>query len=304
MVTPVSFFSQHPLPIFGMLSPLSLEALGEYLNIRNKAHRERQVLEFFRRVDWLSLDELYTLKQSPLRRLTLKQQMVIYQDIKNYLNQKNRQQKHRSDQRKSHKLRVFDYFKEKIPRKDKTLLEQLRDFELHLTGWDKNWQHYFAMHSFKKIDDFLALSNAQRLQLIQRFKQDVLTYQKNLERLQRAQKQKETPYSFDDWCNDADQHIPTEDIFKTQHQREYKRYRQHQNHSHSSNPVPNKRLEEMKHDYYALGLKQNASLPQVKKQFRQLALTHHPDLPNGSSSRMKELLAAYDRIKRHLSLHL
>ncbi len=304
MATPVSFFSQYPLPIFGLLSPLSQEALGEYLGSGNQAHRERQILEFFRSIDWLSLEEIYTLKQSPVRRLTLKQQMAIYQDIKTYLAHKNRQRSKRVEQRKTHKLRVFDYFREKIPRKDKELLEQLRDFELDLTGWDKNWQHYFAMSSFRKIDSFLALSNAQRLQLIQRFKQDVLTYRKNLERLRHDQTQTQPRYGFDEWCEQADEAINIEDIFKTQRQRQYQSYRQSQNDNHTSQSRRTGHksfFEEMKRDYQCLGLNESASLPQVKKQFRQLALTCHPDVPGGSSSRMKDLLAAYERLKCHLS---
>jgi DnaJ-class molecular chaperone len=43
----------------------------------------------------------------------------------------------------------------------------------------------------------------------------------------------------------------------------------------------------------------DASPEEVKKQFRKLTLSHHPDVPNGSTEKMKAIIGAYEEIKRY-----
>ena len=45
-----------------------------------------------------------------------------------------------------------------------------------------------------------------------------------------------------------------------------------------------------------------ASPDEVKRQFRKLTLTHHPDVPSGSEEKMKAIIGAYEEIKRYWQL--
>lgn len=48
--------------------------------------------------------------------------------------------------------------------------------------------------------------------------------------------------------------------------------------------------------YDVLGLPGNATLEQIKKQYRKLSLEHHPDRPTGNESKFKELNEAYETL--------
>jgi curved DNA-binding protein CbpA len=50
--------------------------------------------------------------------------------------------------------------------------------------------------------------------------------------------------------------------------------------------------------YLHLKVAPGASLKEVRQQFRQLAMCYHPDRPGGSSEKMKQILTAYDVIKK------
>lgn len=50
----------------------------------------------------------------------------------------------------------------------------------------------------------------------------------------------------------------------------------------------------MSKDYYKiLGVEKNASADEIKKAFKKLAMTHHPDRPGGSEAKFKEINEAY-----------
>ena len=284
MFRTVSFFKHHPLPVFGFLSSQSREALEQYLTAGNASYREKVLLEFFKSVDWLTLDELYAVQNNPVRRLSLQEQVAVYRDIKTYLSFKARQKTDSAKKRQSHKMRVIEYFRKHVPRKDKELLERLRDYELDLTGRDKNWQHYFTLQSFKRIDQFIAMSTVERQQLIRQFKQDVLQYRQNLDKLRYEQERLHQRHQdpFSEWAETAD----NDRIFSQQSSRQTPK-------RHATSPVMR--------DFATLGLPDTATLLEAKKQFRQLALKHHPDVPGGSSEKMKQLVSSYERVKRHLS---
>lgn len=46
--------------------------------------------------------------------------------------------------------------------------------------------------------------------------------------------------------------------------------------------------------YEILGVPENATLDQIKKQYRKLSLEHHPDRPTGDANKFKELNEAYE----------
>jgi DnaJ-domain-containing protein 1 len=66
--------------------------------------------------------------------------------------------------------------------------------------------------------------------------------------------------------------------------------------SSSSNKVPANSVYQA---YQTLQVELHTPPDLVKKQFRKLTLSYHPDLPNGSEEKMKALVNAYDEIKRY-----
>lgn len=243
------------------------------------------MLDFLRSIDWLSLEELQGLKTNPLKKLPPSEQRLIYRDLNAYLANKTKERQERSAQRKSHLLRVYEYFRQRVPRQDKLLLERLRDYELEQTGRDTNWQHYFTMRTFRKIDAFIAMSPEERQALIARFKADVATYKKN------AQKWgMETQAS--EWYDVFDMSL--DELFGSAQRQRFQQRQQ------TRPPAEVKYSPQIRKDLALLGLSSSATLPEVKKQFRQLTLTHHPDVPGGCANRMKAIIAAYDRLKKTL----
>ncbi len=289
MATRTSFFEQHSLPVFRFLSDGSRSAIEALLASGNQAHREQTVLAFFKSIDWLSLEELRGVGANPLNKLPASAQHQVYRDIETYLSNKARERRERSAQRKSHLLRVYEYFRQKVPREDKLLLERLRDYELEHTGRDTNWQHYFTMRTFRKIDAFIAMPPHEREALIARFKQDVATYQKNV------QKWQSEPQAAS-WYDVFDMNL--DELFGSAQHRRWQQNTQNREQQHRSPGSPPS--SQTWKDLSMLGLPPQATLPDVKKQFRQLTLLHHPDVPGGCATRMKAIIAAYDRLKKIL----
>jgi len=48
--------------------------------------------------------------------------------------------------------------------------------------------------------------------------------------------------------------------------------------------------------YEVLGVPENATSDQIKKQYRRLSLEHHPDRPSGSANKFKEINEAYETL--------
>jgi DnaJ-class molecular chaperone len=48
--------------------------------------------------------------------------------------------------------------------------------------------------------------------------------------------------------------------------------------------------------YEVLGVKPNATLDQIKKQYRKLSMEFHPDRPNGNAAKFKEINEAYENL--------
>lgn len=281
-----TFFEQYPIPAFEHLSPASMQALEAYQAQGNSQFKSRQLLEFFKSLDWMPVDAI---KPNPIEKLAETDARRIYREIEAYLAQKATQRQKNTERRKAHQLSVFEYFRTHVSPQDKALLESLRDYELNRTGRDANWQHYFSFKSYKKIDEFRLSTLRERQQRIEAFQADVETYQKNVEKLRHqahCMGDDGLPFNFDDWCDWA----IDEETFQT-------RQTTGQGHKTSGNGRRTS-LSPLERAFQCLCLKPNASMPEVKKQFRQMTLAHHPDMPGGNAERMKELIAAYEAIKR------
>lgn len=183
-------------------------------------------------------------------------------------------------QRQTRQRRVIEYYRQKISSPDKRLLEQLRDYELALTGRDANWQYYFALRSFRRIDAFISQAPAERLSQIAQFKRDVLAYKRNLDSGRWRDPMEDEPFlSFDEWC----QHARIEDS--------------------SSATQSGRGSGGLSGDYALFQATPQTPLPAIKRQFRQLALRAHPDITGDDGAAMRRLLAAYERVRAaHRSL--
>jgi len=161
----------------------------------------------------------------------------------------------------------------------------LRDYELALTARDVNWQYYFSMRSFKRIDAFVAESASARLSRIAQFKADVLAYKRNLDMGRWAAASEEPVLTFDEWC----QGVRTEDLFGSRARRTPEEDQATSATVRPQSPSPT--------DYALLRLSTDATLSDVKRQFRRLALQAHPDVTGDDGEAMRHLLAAYERIR-------
>ncbi len=276
------FFTRHRLPVFEFLSTDSKRQLGAYLADGNREFRHKKLLEFFKTVDWLGPEESYD--DRPLQKLPSALQRQLQREIEDYRQEKALTRVESAEKREQYRLRVFEYFRIKMPANDKILLESLRDYELDLTGRDVNWRHYFTLDSFRKIDAFIQAGSAERQDLFARFKKDVDTYKRNYDKIHQAQAAAHADhgFTFDDWCDLMGDEAP--------------RQQQSRKKTHASVPAGNP----VYRAYQTLQLPWGVSLEEVKKQFRRLTLTHHPDLAGGNEEKMKTIVGAYQEIQRYL----
>lgn len=277
---------QAKLPVLHALSSASLNGLQAYIEAGNARHRLKQWVDWFKTIDWMSFNDLDT---RLLSRLPIKLRQQVKADVRAYYRQKAEGRQARQTQQAEYRQRVDAYYRETLCSGDKALLESLRDYELELTGRDANWQHHFRFKSFKKIDEFVAAGSLERQKLIQAFQQDVLTYKKNKETWEKTglppyMAGEAGPADFDSWA---------ESIPVNPSPGGAKQTRQAQPPPASELP-PKVRLA-----YERLRLPPSASWTQVKKQFRKLTLSAHPDRPGGSETKMRQLLEAYNYLEKH-----
>jgi hypothetical protein len=277
------------LPVLACLQPARQQALALHVISGNTGHRQKQVLEFFKTVDWLALEEL---DFRPFKALSPLALQGLKRDLRAYYLEKEEKKQENQGKQSDYKNRVDAYFKQQVPANDKALLESLRDYELALTGRDVNWQHHFRLKSFKRVDAFVEGTHAFRLAWIAEFRHDVLTYKRNLEAITQAG---QYPYTmptlmdFDTWCDLQGEAVQV-GASATQEQRQRRS-------TDFASPVwPAGVLLA----FGELGLSVSTPWEAIKKRFRQLTLKHHPDLPHGCEQTMKRLLSAYQVLEKHL----
>jgi hypothetical protein len=277
-----AFFTTHPLPVFEHLSSDSKRKLEAYLINGNTSFRQKRVLEFFKMLDWVSVEE--AVQDRFLQKLSPDLSRQLHREIRDYHMNKVSNRAVSAEKREQYKLRIIEYFRAKIPSADKALLESLRDYELDLTGRDVNWRYHFTLDSFKKIDAFVQASHAERQVLFERFKKDVATYKQNYDKIHQAQAAGacEHVFSFDDWCDMMGDEAPRASRSQKQKQ--------------PTQPAPQNPVYQA---HQVLEVAFGSSPETVKKQFRKLTLQHHPDLPNGSEEKMKTLVGAYQELQRY-----
>jgi hypothetical protein len=283
-MTRTLFFVEHALPVFAYLSTETKRQLETYLQTGNMAFRHKKLLEFFKSIDWLEIADLSGDRW--LQKLSVSLRRQLFREIDEYRREKMNSRTESAEKREQYKLRVFEYFRVKIPSADKVLLESLRDYELNLTGRDVNWRHYFTLDSFKKIDAFVQATHEERMVWFAKFRQDVETYKKNYDKIYNANHSAESArgFTFDDWCELMGDEAP--EPKPSGQKKQAGAYA-----SRPSNPVYQA--------YQTLEIAFGAPPEQVKKQFRQMTLRHHPDLPNGSEEKMKALVDAYQVLQRY-----
>lgn len=279
------FFEEHPLPVFAHLSTETRRQLETYLQTGNTAFRNKKLLEFFKSIDWLEPAALSSDRW--LEKLSVSLRRQLFREIDDYRREKMNSRTENAEKREQYKLRVFEYFRANMPAADKVLLESLRDYELDLTGRDVNWRHYFTLDSFKKIDAFVQATHEERLIWFAKFRQDVETYKKNYDKIYNANysAEAERGFTFDDWCDLMGDEAP---------QSKSSGQKQQTGHAYASKPG-----NPVYQAYQTLEMAFGAPPEQVKKQFRQMTLRHHPDLPNGSEEKMKSLVGAYQALQRY-----
>jgi hypothetical protein len=291
----LAWLAVHRLPVLACLRPLTQQALALHTLQGNTAHRQKQVLEFFKTVDWLPLTSL---DFRSFKTLTPQALQALKQDLNAYYQKKQNQKQETQDKQQAYKQRVDAYFREQVSASDKALLESLRDYELELTGRDVNWQHHFRLKSFKRVDAFVAGTHELRLNWIHAFRQDVLTYKRNLEAMTQAG---QYPYTtapvldFDSWCDQqGGETTPQQGQASGSGTAASSAYRRAADASRPAWPSG------VLLAFSELELSANTSWEGVKKRFRQLTLKHHPDLPHGCEQTMKRLLSAYQLLEKHL----
>ncbi|HEY9686123.1 MAG TPA: DnaJ domain-containing protein [Coleofasciculaceae cyanobacterium] len=279
-----AFFTQHDLPVFEYLSTDSKRRLDLWFADGNSPFRQKKLLEFFKAIDWISPED--ACDDRPLQKLEPGLRSQLNREIEDYRMSRAVKRVENAEKREQYRLRIFEYFRIKMPAADKALLESLRDYELDLTGRDVNWRHYFTLDSFRKIDAFIQATPGERQELFARFRKDVETYQRNYEKIHQAQAGRgcEHEFTFDDWC----------DMMGDESPRGGRKKRQETAAGPASNPVLLA--------FQTLELSWGASPDLVKKQFRRLTLSHHPDLAGGSEEKMKAIVAAYQEIQRYLQV--
>lgn len=281
-MTRTAFFEENPLPVFAYLSTDSKRQLTAYCLAGNTAFRQKKLLEFFKALDWLDAAGLED--DRLLQKLTPSLRKQLNREIDDYRREKMNHRVESAEKREQYKLRVFEYFRHKMPSADKFLLESLRDFELDLTGRDVNWRHYFTLDSFKKIDAFIQASPVERQALFAQFRKDVGTYKKNYDKLHNARfyEECERGFTFDDWCDLMGDEAPRAKASSKSEK------------SYASRPDST-----IIKAFQTLEITVGASPEAVKKQFRKLTLSHHPDLPTGSEEKMKTIVGAYQTLQRY-----
>ncbi len=265
-------------------------AIRCYLESGAISQRGHRLVEFFKTLDWLPLSEI---DKKPLKQFSPRDIKRLEQEIQAYLIEKASKRQTDREKRESYRLRVFEYFRAHVSTADKQLLERLRDFELERIGQDVNWRHYFWFTSFKQIDAFVSQSPTQRMNMIAQFKQDVLQHEKNAERLRNGtygeyywgHEGASAPETFEEWLN-------------RQAQAESNPHRQGQSwQSHGQRQTTATRpLTGLERAYQLLKVSPKATVAEIRQQFRQLVRQYHPDVPGGDAERMKEILAAYDKV--------
>lgn len=283
--TQATFFTAHPLPVFSFLSDGSKRQLEAYLLEGNTDFRQKKLLDFFKSIDWLDATDFS--QERWLQKLSPSLRQQLNREISDYLREKMNSKANNAEKREQYKLRVFEYFRVKMPPADKILLESLRDFELDLTGRDVNWRHYFTLDSFKKIDAFIQAAHEARQALFAQFRKDVETYKKNYDKIYNANytAEAERGFTFDDWCDMMEEEAP---------RASQSGQKQHQGKNYASAPGNT-----IITAFQTLEVDFGTPPERVKKQYRQLTLKHHPDLPNGSEEKMKAIVGAYQEIQRY-----
>ncbi|MDX2084371.1 MAG: J domain-containing protein [Candidatus Melainabacteria bacterium] len=281
--------------------------LKHVLAASNSRHRTQRWQEFFAALDWLPVSEI---SNSPLRQLPPTEQRLVLTDVEAYLASKQQAREQNQAQRKDYQQRIIEYFRKTVPPADKALLESLRDYELALTGRDVNWQHHFALRSFKRIDEFVNADRPTRLGWVASFREDVLTYKRNLEKIQQNggtyplgdAEDAAAYFSFDDWCEQHGSWSPetarASDSAGRQRQTQDGASHQTQDTSAEATLHALAISAALKRAFELLELPVSAPLSAVKRQFRQLTLRYHPDVCGGDPRRMQQIIEAYQQVSQ------
>jgi DnaJ domain len=274
------------------LSEATLTHMKHYLETgANRAHREKTLFTLLSLVDWMPLSELPI---DTLRGWTPQAKRRLLSDLKGFYTEKQNAREEQTEKNKEYRDRVDAHYRNTLTMADKQLLESLRDFELETCGRDVNWQHYFRFKSFKRIDAFAKASHAERLKMFQAFQVDVLAYKQNKELWRESGGNlwgPPPPMDFDTWCDNSgcdNSGCDNSGFDNTQG-------------SSQAKPTHNNATISTTEALHTLGLTASFSESQLKQAFRQKTLKCHPDMPEGSETKMRSLLEAYDLLKQQTS---
>lgn len=249
--------------------------LKRYCSNGNRKVRTNKVLEFYKCLDWIPFKEM---DLCLLEKFSPEDKKILLKDIQIYLNKKEEKLSQSSKWRKEYKERIWTYYKQKVPAKIKQELEHMRDYELNMVGHDRNWQFYFGLKSFKKIDEFLKLSLKEKEDLYLQFKKDVITYKNN-----RDFNLNDSELAYNkSWDDDIIKSINWESPnarhnSKNQQQKSSRNYQEIIDHK-------------------ILGVNVGVDRDTLKHQYRKLAKIYHPDSPSGDEQKMKKIIEAYQRL--------
>jgi DnaJ-domain-containing protein 1 len=247
----------------------------------NPRLRRNKVIDFYKCLDWLPLKEM---DLSLLDKFEEKEKKILLKEIHIYLNRKDERLQQARQTRQEYKKRIIDHFKKTVPKNIKQELERMRDYELNLVGHDRNWQHYFTFKSYKKIDEFVNLTGAERQKRYNEFKKDVHDYKNN----------RDLNLSWQEdhlrFCN----HHWDDDIIKSINWEQDKKQQQEKQKAQKTTAYT------LETDYCLLNLPYGASLQAVKQNYRKLAKIYHPDTPGGNEIKMKQIIEAYHRLLKQL----